>query len=672
MNKGYARSRFELLDQSDIREIESVAPESTGTVPLAMAVYTSDKGPEDWRLVTSFEKFASDVGPISFVKHGQGLTTVAQELRAGGYVFCKRLVSNDATLANVTIRVRVVRSNNVCYVYYYTTSETEIKTFKDACDNVKNNYNSRDAVTPAVEAVPAEDPSPDNPEGTEAVPGSPEMFDAPLFTITANGRGVSNIYITITPMNINGKSNRNFRFSFDVYENYEKLESVIFTMNPDVVVDNVALSFNPRVKALVSQVKSYMYENALYDFINYLCGDGETNYVSINGNALTINNLVNLDFINGTDERGTTYIGGMVTMNTPTPEATDDETEVEDLHSLWEENTPSDIQNKVINIGEERNIILSNGSYGAMGTNPIENDFEYQKMVIEAFNGTYKHEGQVIVSPHDEQTMLYDPIIYDLDRYKIDFICDCGYCADAKQAITDLADFREDFVFFADMGFDISSFNDILTVAPLMPESKFISIYHNIVNVYDPYSMKEITVTLPYLMAPRVINHIKNGVGRPLAGIINNFTFNEIIEGSINFIPVAIPGLDQKQELANRNINYISIYDGTSVLDSVYVNTTTYTQLSYIQNVMLVQAIIKEIREYCPKQRYTFIDNSDLQDYLDDANRIVNNYSSLFDSIEFQYMADPNYESNNIFYAIIKCRFHNFIQEEYFKVIALA
>jgi hypothetical protein len=35
-------------------------------------------------------------------------------------------------------------------------------------------------------------------------------------------------------------------------------------------------------------------------------------------------------------------------------------------------------------------------------------------------------------------------------------------------------------------------------------------------------------------------------------------------------------------------------------------------------------------------------------------------------------MEDEKYEANNIFYAAIKVTFKNFIQEEYFKVIALS
>ena len=37
----------------------------------------------------------------------------------------------------------------------------------------------------------------------------------------------------------------------------------------------------------------------------------------------------------------------------------------------------------------------------------------------------------------------------------------------------------------------------------------------------------------------------------------------------------------------------------------------------------------------------------------------------------FVSMSDEKYESNNIFYAVIKVQFHHFVNEEYFKVIAI-
>ena len=86
---------------------------------------------------------------------------------------------------------------------------------------------------------------------------------------------------------------------------------------------------------------------------------------------------------------------------------------------------------------------------------------------------------------------------------------------------------------------------------------------------------------------------------------------------------------------------------------------------------MGVQEIIKIIRTRCPRTRYTFLDGDDLETYIDDVTKIVKQFATNFKSIDVQYMADEKYESNNIFYAVLKVQFKNFIHEEYFKIIAL-
>jgi hypothetical protein len=177
---------------------------------------------------------------------------------------------------------------------------------------------------------------------------------------------------------------------------------------------------------------------------------------------------------------------------------------------------------------------------------------------------------------------------------------------------------------------------------------------------------------MPYMLIDKMTSHIAKGVNYPFAGIANNITFDNIIEGTINFLPVAIPDFDQKQELVDKNINYISIYDGVPVMETMYANTDDHTQLSYMHNVMAVQEIIKVIRSRCPHTRYTFLDGDDLESYISDVQAIVKEYSSNFRSISCEYMADEQYERNNVFYAVLKVQFKNFIQEEYFKIIAIS
>ena len=242
---------------------------------------------------------------------------------------------------------------------------------------------------------------------------------------------------------------------------------------------------------------------------------------------------------------------------------------------------------------------------------------------------------------------------------------------EVKNAIVDLVDFRGDCVFLADLGIGLSDLDTIINKSTEITPSKYVAIYHNSFDIIDQFTKKQITVTMPYLLASKLINHISTGVGKAFAGIPNNLTFPEIIEGTLNFLPVIIPGLDQKQKLADANINYLSYYDELPVMESMWTNDNTYTQLSFLHNVMAVQEIIKIIRTRCPKTRYTFLDGDDLEEYLSDANSIIKEYKNNFKSISLTYMADEKYESNNIFYATITVVFHNFVNEEYFKVICI-
>ena len=115
--KGYPKTRFDIVDQSMIQEI--AVTNDSGIKLLAMQTYTSDKGTEDWEVINTFNNFTKIKGPLSFLRHGQSQLTVAEILRNGGAVLGKRMVSEDATLANLTVRARIIVVDNVSYVYYY-------------------------------------------------------------------------------------------------------------------------------------------------------------------------------------------------------------------------------------------------------------------------------------------------------------------------------------------------------------------------------------------------------------------------------------------------------------------------------------------------------------------------------------------------------------------------
>lgn len=652
MPKGYPRSRFEIINQTSVQEIaqESV---SSSLIPMAMAVYTSDKGSEDWQVFTNLTDFVKQTGNISFIKHGQAQLTVAEELRTGAYVLCKRMLPVDAALANTTVRARIIKASNISYVYYYTVSGVGIKTFDDACTA---GYEPTDVIV----------------DGTD-------YTDVALFTVTPLGRGVSNMMFSITPEYSSFKSDAATKYHFEVYDNGELLESILFTMNPDAVSNGVAQGINAKLKANTSQVKVEAYDDGMYKLITTLAQTA----VDASGNAIPVGNLANLDFINGYYANGKTKIAGIVT---EVVAASNDPWETnKPAFSKYERNADGTIKTTTdedtgvtTNVTQAINnmvfyqlngdattgmIPMSNGSYGSATDMPITQTTVYDNMVRAAFGDT-----SVV-----DRSMLFDSVIYDTDMYKLDFICDCNFSINAKKAIIALADTRGDMVFLADLGTSVKNIDDVKTVVSSIGiNSIYTALYHNWFKIYDPYSSKQITVTAPFLLASKMINHIVGGCSRAFCGILNNITLPEIIDGSINFVPVNLPNdIDQKQELANMGVNYIIYYNGLPVMETEFTNYDGYDQFSYLNNIMAIQEVIKAIRTECPKMRYTFIDGTDLEKYISDSKAIINRYASNFKSIDIKYMADETYEANRIFYATITVVFRNFIQEEYFRVIAI-
>ena len=615
--KGYPKSRFEIVNQTQIQSIETETV--SNPVALYMQPYTSNKGTEEWELLYGFDGFTDAKGGMSFNRYGQAQLTVAQALKSGAYVLGKRLVSEDATLANTTVLARVVKVDDVTYLYFYTKSAVNCGTFEEACEV---GYDSFD-------------------------PEAEDVTDIPLFTVAPMGRGESLLFFRINPINVSSKrksSSSYMKYSFEVMEDNETLESIVITMNPEIIIDGVAQAMNPKVKTNSNQVRVKLYEDGVYKLIGLLAETA----VDGDGNAITAAELIDMDFVNGYDRSGSIAIGGIVTI------AQNDGSE----NSEWEANKPADIE-VVYDLTDPVGIPLVNGSYGTMTSNPMSNPAELEKMLLAVFGKNLESD-------------LFDSIIYDLDAYKVDAIFDCNWPVSVKNAIIDLVDFRGDMVFLCDLGTTANTVSLIKDAASAITVSNYTALYHNYCKILDPFTKKEITVTMPYLLVDKLTNHISKGVGRPFAGIANNIYFTNVIENSVNFFPVEIPGVDQKQELVDININYLSMYDGIPVMETMYVNDTEYTQLSYLHNIMAVQEIIKIIRTRCPRTRYTFLDGDDLETYISDVQAIVKEYSTNFKSISCEYMADEAYEQNNIFYAVLKVQFKNFIQEEYFKIIAIS
>ena len=267
---------------------------------------------------------------------------------------------------------------------------------------------------------------------------------------------------------------------------------------------------------------------------------------------------------------------------------------------------------------------------------------------------------------------------YDVDNIILDAVIDAGYPDEVKKAIESVIDFREDAFFFRDLGTTgLTTTDDILVKASEARNSrhkdktKFVAIYGNYYDVIDEYTKKQITVTIGYTLAKLLPKHFSEKRHSPVAGQLHGFVFDEIVEGTINFLPKNIPGRKQKDELFEAGVNFISYLDKIATLESEYTTQVQHTGFSYVNNTLAVQEVIKEIRRKCPKTRYSFMEQDDLIKYQEDVQTILNKYASNFGTLEMKYMADPTYEQNMVYYAVLWVRFKKFVQAEVFRIIAI-
>jgi len=614
-------------DQSEIRNVSNIAEDEVDR-PIYMSVFSADKGPEEWKMKVFGEDFYKYYGQTpSFRKHGQSLIQAANVIDAGGYLTCKRIVAEDATLANIGVIATVTNTNsqktdsnnNPLYIDNLTGMETTAMTDANGNPNpasLKNHVSIEFGLKSVI--LTGNDPNlfastfyaankHTNPVGTSG--------QYALFLIMDNGRGVSNkrfrIYRDTTP----SKPVKYVRYFLEVIENGAVLETIPFTMNPNIIEGNRNMSLGNSIKMKSKQIRAHFFDSEFDAFT-----ENVSNLIGLQENRYAL-----VDSLFGTDEYGKAY---------------------EDISIATSPN-----------LSTTYGIQLVNGSDGNFGEYPIEAP-TWPIQAKKAFDGSF------------------DDCIYDLDNNRIDVVFDANYPDLVKRAIESLVNFREDCVFFRDMGLTIRNIDDIvIEYNKGISRSRFIASYINSYDIFDPYTKKEINVTVMYDLARLFVKHFINGRNRPFCGQKYEVVIpsDSIIEGTLNFSPKNTPKLNQKEELDTLRANYCTYYNGNILtMNSEYTSQTQYTQLSWVNNVLAVQEVIKAIRDLCPRIRYSFMDGDDINKYKENVqDRVISKYADRFQSCTIEYDTDAGYESNKILYAVIKVKFRNFIQSEKFKIIAL-
>lgn len=432
----------------------------------------------------------------------------------------------------------------------------------------------------------------------------------PLFIYTDNGRGLSNKSIRLNPDYNTSKTIGATLYTLVVYEGSKIIEQTTISLDPAVIYANTAYHLDKYTNVQISGiVPEDIYEKYLEFMSNTLAIEPEV--------------MRTYDIVYGYTNAGSTLEG--FTMD-----------------------------QESVDLDAENGITLSEGSNGSFGAAPAGSD-AWAEAIADVFYGNFSNE------------------VWDVYAHKIALICDANYPDSVKQAIFEFVEFRKDCCYLRDYGVGLKTFIEISAAHDkyLEQHNYFTADYASSYIVKDPETKKNIEVTMLYDMAPLMVNHIAKNPYAPMAGTANGFILSEAIKGTVNFTPVNTKKINYKDAIDKLRVNYCVFEDDNCVSQLCYSSQDKYSQLSFINNTIAIQRVLRAVRTACPKQRYTLSTTNDLTNYAKAVNDVLANFVTNFAVLNFVYTQDKLKASQKIFYASIEFAFLNWAQTEIFDVYAI-
>lgn len=704
----YPGTTFTWHDESQITVPETDVVDNR---PLFAHVSSFDRGPEDLRIVSGSDFYNLYGSKMNFSKHGQPALEAKNIIDGGGKLLIKRLVADDALLANV-IFVATIKQTTVLSKSTDGTG-SELSSYTSNATTVLADYiaelDGKDVTDASTVINPVTTDGGDATDTTNAstvdLDGNDEItLAASRYARLGDSTDTTNA-TTATLYNVDSKtytvkwqavSVANATSYDDVYEKavsiYTDNETKTDTATIDPLTEGITLeqstdyplviiSDNGRgvstksVKIVPDYTTSRNMGNMLYTIYIYdKTSILNTTSATLNPRAiigkkcygLTEDTSVQVHF--GTiDSVYDAYFAKLKDIVTVSGAAVDETTLLKYDIIFMTNNRKAALSGvsldaESIDLGSTYGVELQNGSNGSFGDAPWadKNSTAFAKWTekaIEIFNGTY------------------DDAIWDLDQYKIDAVFDADYPIKLKNAIAKFVNFREDTVFFRDYGTDIESYADIYAYNDSIDseyKTRYISDYITTYQIYDPETKKKERVTMMYDFARDCVTHFVNGAYRPLAGSVNGMYLDNAIDGTINFTPRITPNINQKSLLDDMRVNYAIFQNDRCVVQSLYTSQADYTQLSYVNNVLAIESVIHAIRKECPKARFTFATANDFSIYEDAVNTVLKPYRPDFAKLQFEYTQSAVQAAQKIFNASIRFQFNNFVQSEVFDIYALS
>lgn len=286
---GYPSTTKIIKDNTNIKEADD---RTINSGPIILAACATDRGTEELHMYNSEDEFLMEHGPINFNKYGQEQEQVRLNLAAKGRVLFKRLVSNDATLANIVIIAKVVKAEDKSMKIEYSIK---------SCSGAKNVSEIEEALTTIVTNT-------EDDENTKSFP---------IIALSEIGRGDSIKRIKIKPDYIGSETLDYMQYLLTIEYDY-KTTLIRFSLNPDKIVNRVNVGIRNKVnnldiikccntdkyiKDFISFIQTNLSDDEdiqTYDLINCKDKDGETlDNISISDESISLNSKFGIKLSGG-------------------------------------------------------------------------------------------------------------------------------------------------------------------------------------------------------------------------------------------------------------------------------------------------------------------------------------------------------------------------------------
>ena len=298
-------------------------------------------------------------------------------------------------------------------------------------------------------------------------------------------------------------------------------------------------------------------------------------------------------------------------------------------------------------------------------TNQLQ-DFNSPARLQEGSDGDLDESNTALKTATEKKLMVkaYKGLIDDsvTNRKIIPFkvILDANYPTDVKNAIITLVrDVRKDIFFYADCNL-LSSPQDCITwrSSEFPVSSQFLGIFTPNFVVYDEYNGKDIKVTSTYFIASKLPEIFANyGLQYPMAG-----NKRGTIDGfkSISFIP----NNAYKEELYNRQLNYVESDTKRTRFGSQLTADTKRTPLSDINNVLTALDIKINVEDMADDYLFEFNDDETISSFQYSLNDYLTKYvtNRACDSITATVYSSDYDKQQHILRVSISVTFRNVIE----------